>query len=394
MFYRASNAVIASQLQKDLSLTPEQLGMVGASFFYAFAFTQIPLALFLDRLGARFIMTALTLAGSTGALIFGLAAGLNNAMIGRALLGFGMAANLMGSLKLFTQWFSPREFATMSGLLVAAGTLGNIAASTPLALLVASIGWRASFICVGVFTAALALLFYATVLERPYPPGDFTADLRENLKTSLGAQLKTLFINRDYWLISCGTFFRYGTLMAIQSLWAGPYLLQCFNLSPVQTGNILIMVTIGYAAGCSGGGWLSDRVFRSRKYAVILGLAGMTVTMTCLSWSIGQNNPIFQVVTFSSLGLFAGICNVVYAHIKGVMPPEMAGMALTGINFFTMLGVGAYIHLMGWALECVPVEKQAGLEGYEIAFLPGLIGLAATTLLYFFTRESKEFSDG
>jgi MFS family permease len=152
------------------------------------------------------------------------------------------------------------------------------------------------------------------------------------------------------------------------------------------------MVTIGYAAGCSGGGWLSDRVFHSRKYVVILGLAGMSATIACLSWSIGQKNAIFQVFTFFSLGLFPGICNVVYAHIKGVMPTEMAGMALTGINFFTMLGVGAYIHLMGWVLECVPVEKQAGLEGYEIAFLPGLIGLVAATLLYLFTHESKEFS--
>ena len=53
MFYRASNAIIAPQLQKDLSLAPEKLGMLSASFFYAFAFTQIPIALLLDRLGSR-----------------------------------------------------------------------------------------------------------------------------------------------------------------------------------------------------------------------------------------------------------------------------------------------------------------------------------------------------
>jgi hypothetical protein len=102
---------------------------------------------------------------------------------------------------------------------------------------------------------------------------------------------------------------------------------------------------------------------------------------------------MFQAFTFFSLGLFAGMGNVVYAHIKGIMPPEISGMALTGINFFTMLGVGAYIHLMGWALKCLPLEKQTGLEGYETAFSPAFIGLAAATLLYFFTRESKEFSN-
>ena len=123
--------------------------------------------------------------------------------------------------------------------------------------------------------------------------------------------------------------------MAIQGLWAGPYLMQCFMLSTVQAGNIITGTIIGYVAGCSGGGWLSDRVLDSRKYVVILGLAGMTATSMCLTWSLGQKDPIFQALTFFSLGLFGGIGNVVYAHIKGIMPSEVAGMALTGINFFT-----------------------------------------------------------
>jgi nitrate/nitrite transporter NarK len=394
IFYRVSNAIIAPQLQKDLSLTPEKLGTLSASFFYAFAFTQIPIALLLDKLGARRIMTALSLVGSLGAVIFGLAADLNVAVIGRTLLGFGMAANFIGGLKLFTQWFSPREFATMAGLLTGAGTIGSIAASTPLALLVDLIGWRASFIAAGVLTAALAIFFHVEVRERHYPTEGLSGEVTgTSRRTSVIAELKTLFLNRDYWLISCGTFFRYGTMMAIQGLWAGPYLMQCFKLSPVQAGNIITGTIIGYVAGCSGGGWLSDRVLGSRKYVVILGLAGMTATSMCLTWSLGQKNPLFQALTFFSLGLFAGIGNVVYAHIKGIMPSAMAGMALTGINFFTMLGVGAYIHLMGWVLECLPVEKQAGLEGYQTAFSPAFIGLAAATLLYFFTRESKEFSD-
>jgi nitrate/nitrite transporter NarK len=393
MFFRASNAIIAPQLQKDLSLTPEKLGILSASFFYAFAFTQVPIALLLDRLGARRMMSALTLAGSSGAVIFGLAADFNWAVIGRTMLGFGMAANFMGGLKLFTQWFSPGEFATISGLLAAAGTVGSIAAITPLALLVERIGWRASFVAIGVLTAALAIFFHVLVRERPCPAEGLCHEVSgASRRISVIAALKTLFFNRDYWLISCGTFFRYGTMMAIQAMWAGPYLMQCFHLSPVQAGNIITGTIIGYVAGCPGGGWLSDRVLGSRKYVVILGLAGMAATTMCLTWSLGQKNPVFQVLTFFSLGLFAGIGNVAYAHIKGVMPSEMAGMALTGINFFTMLGVGAYIHLMGRVLACLPVEKQAGLEGYETAFSPAFIGLAAATLLYFFTRESKEFS--
>jgi fucose permease len=66
-FYRTSNAVIAPQLVQDLSLTTEALGLMSASFFYAFALTQIPLSLFLDKIGARRVMTVLSLLGIFGA---------------------------------------------------------------------------------------------------------------------------------------------------------------------------------------------------------------------------------------------------------------------------------------------------------------------------------------
>jgi fucose permease len=70
-FYRVSNAIIAPQLQKELAISNEALGILGAIFFYAFAFVQIPLGLFLDRVGARLIMTVLTIVGSIGAVLRG-----------------------------------------------------------------------------------------------------------------------------------------------------------------------------------------------------------------------------------------------------------------------------------------------------------------------------------
>ena len=251
------------------------------------------------------------------------------------------------------------------------------------------IGWRWSFIVIGVFTAGLGLFFYATVHDGPYPVADSAAKSSRNM--SIASGIKVLFLNRDYWLISCGTFFRYGTLMAIQGLWAGPYLMECFGLSPVQAGNIIMLTTIGYVVGCSGGGWLSDRVLHSRKYVAIMCLAGMALTALSLTYCWGQYNPVLRACTFFSLGLFSGFGNVMYAHIKGIMPQEMAGMAMTGINFFTMLGVGAYIHVMGWVLDHLPAGKQAGIEGYQTAFFLTLAGLSTATVLYFFTHDTKEF---
>ena len=63
-FYRVSNAVIAPLLIQDLALDTKGLGLISASFFYAFAIAQIPISIFLDKVGSRRMMTALSAMGT------------------------------------------------------------------------------------------------------------------------------------------------------------------------------------------------------------------------------------------------------------------------------------------------------------------------------------------
>jgi MFS family permease len=144
-FYRASIAVIAPDLISDLGLDTRGLSLISASFFYTFAIMQIPISMYLDAIGPRIAMTALSLLGVAGALVFACGESIGALVAGRLLLGAGMACNLMGTLKLITLWFGPLRFATMSALALSFGTLGNMTAATPLVLMVQSMGWPMTF---------------------------------------------------------------------------------------------------------------------------------------------------------------------------------------------------------------------------------------------------------
>ena len=165
--YRTTNAVLAPWLIKDLHLDTEGLGLLSAGFFYGFALTQIPISIFLDKVGAKRLMIGLSFLGMAGAIMFSLAQGLGMGLAGRLLLGVGMACNLMGPLKLLMEWFPPRTFATLSGLLYAIGTLGNIVAATPLVLLVEQFGWRLSFQAIIAVHLLLTLALFWVVQDRP-----------------------------------------------------------------------------------------------------------------------------------------------------------------------------------------------------------------------------------
>ncbi|MCF8032434.1 MAG: MFS transporter [Desulfarculaceae bacterium] len=387
-FFRVSGAVIAPQLQSDLGLDPEQLGFLGACFFYAFATAQIPLALYLDRLGARVTMTGLSLLGGVGAVVFSMADTMTGAAVGRLLIGLGMAGNLMGPMKLFTNWFSPREFATLSGLIFSIGTMGNMMAATPLALMADALGWRWAFRAIGLATVLIALIFWWLVRE--HPEGASQTELKADAGSTMSTMqcIKTLLSNRNYWFASWGTFCRYGTFVAIQGLWAGPYLIEGLGYSNVQAGNLLVLLNLGLIIGSPLGGWLSDRVLNTRKWMAVIGMAALCLAELWLTMGWGTSSEMILGTGFFAVGLSASWGNIIYAHIKEVMPSQMTGMALTGVNFFTMAGGGFFLQFMGTAVQSFAPEGATGIAVYAPAFGMAFGAMALATLLYLFSQDA------
>ena len=386
--YRTTNAVLAPWLIKDLNLDTEGLGLLSAGFFYAFSLTQIPISLFLDKIGAKRLMIALSFVGMAGAIMFSLAQDLGMGLAGRLLLGVGMACNLMGPLKLLMEWFPPRIFATLSGLLYAIGTLGNIVAATPLVLLVEQFGWRLSFQAIIAVHLLLTLALFWVVQDKPaekalnLPPS--AGGLRP---ASLFGNLGILMRSKDYWIISAGTFVRYGTHAALQTLWAGPLLMEVLRFSPVQAGNILMAMNIGLIVGGPVWGAVSDRVFKTPKWVVAGGLLMLALITFGLRALPPGTSAFVAGATFLAFGLASASGMHVYAHIKALVPKDMAGAAMSGTNFFTMMGPAVFLQGLGIAMQGLYPEASRGPAAFSTALLICVVCQAAIGVLYLFTRS-------
>ena len=388
--YRTTNAVLAPWLIKDLNLDTEGLGLLSAGFFYAFALTQIPISIFLDKVGAKRLMIALSFVGMAGAMMFSLAQGLGMGLAGRLLLGVGMACNLMGPLKLLMEWFPPRIFATLSGLLYAVGTLGSIVAATPLVLLVEQFGWRLSFQAIIAIHLLLTLMLFWVVQDRPAEkalnPPSSAGGLRP---ASLFGNLGILMRSKDYWIISAGTFVRYGTHAALQTLWAGPLLMEVLRFSPVQAGNILMAMNIGLIVGGPMWGAVSDRVFKTPKWVVAGGLLMLALITFGLRALPPGTSSFVAGATFLAFGLASASGMHVYAHIKALVPKDMAGAAMSGTNFFTMMGPAVFLQGLGIAMQGLYPEASRGPAAFSTALLICVVCQAAIGVLYLFTRTKR-----
>ncbi|MFO7600515.1 MAG: MFS transporter [Candidatus Desulfacyla sp.] len=388
-FYRATNAVIAEDLLNDLSLDTQGLGTLSAAFFYAFALTQIPISILLDRIGARRMMTGLSLVGIGGALLFAMAHSQGMGVAGRALLGVGMACNLMGTLKLLTVWFKPSSFATLTGVVFSIGTVGNMAATSPLVFLVNAIGWRHAFMVIAGVNLLVVLALYLVVRDTPPDaPSARNGTPPPGMGTLFGG-LTLLLKTRDYWIISMGAFVSYGIYAAFQTLWTGPYLMGVMEQGDMNTGHLIFLMNLGAIGGAFLWGPLSDRVLKTRKGVVSGGLLALVLILFILAVLPVGTGFTLLLILFFAFGLIRASGLLMYVHIRESMPIEMAGTAMSGINFFTMIGPAFFLQGLGMFMQALYPEASRGPEAFTASFILCACCCLLAGLLYLFTRETR-----
>ncbi|HSF03232.1 MAG TPA: MFS transporter, partial [Solirubrobacterales bacterium] len=157
-FHRVAPAVVAADLMRAFAVTAADLGTLAAIYPYVFVVMALVAGTLVDTLGSRLTLVLGGTAMGAGAVVFGLAPVFAVAVTGRLAVGLGASVVLIAFLALAAEWFRPDEFATVSGLSQTVGNLGGLVAASPLALLVEAIGWRRSFVLIGVVTCFLGLL--------------------------------------------------------------------------------------------------------------------------------------------------------------------------------------------------------------------------------------------
>lgn len=384
-FYRASPAVIAPDLMRDLSLSSEAVGGIAGMYFLVFGLAQLPVGVMLDRFGPRVSMSALLMLAVAGAVAFALAETGRGLAVGRGLMGLGCAAGLMGALVVIGRWFPPEKFATMGGLLMCVASSGVLLAATPLALATARVGWRSAFAAAAIVTAFLALLLYLVV--RDAPPGHAAArPVRESPREILQGLWEVLR-NRQLWRISAMQLSIYPSVMAVAALWAGPYLNDVHGLDTEARGNAMNVLYAALVVSPLVFGPL-DRVFRTRKWIVVGSALSLAATFGVLA--LWPRPALWQVlILFLILGLSSAGSLVLHAHARAVLPERLLGRGMTLQNTASMGGIfvmqGATGIIIGAFENGGPIPEPA----YRLAFgfLAG--ALILSLLIYLGARDAR-----
>ncbi len=377
---RNANAVISPELTNDLGLSAADLGLLTSAYLLAFGTFQLPLGLLLDRFGPRRVEASLLLICAAGCAIFSLGETLGQLTFGRALIGVGVSACLMASFKAFSLWFPIERQASLNAAIMAAGGLGALTASSPLGALLPLLGWRGIFLALAAFALLIAALIFAT----PEKPAARTPEpLREQL-----AGLGSILASRAYWRYAPQTTFSVGGFMALQGLWAVPWLMTVEGLPREAAAFHLLLM-----AGAMLVGFLGIAFFVQRLKAVglpparllAIGMGGGLLIMLGIVLDLGPSWLLWP-----ALGLVFSVGNLAYALLTAEFPAALAGRANTALNLGAFIGAFGIQWLFGVAVDA---GQAAGLDtatAYR-ASLAGLLALQAAGWAWFM-REGRRLA--
>lgn len=361
--FRSVNAVISPYLREEVGLTAGDLGLLTSAYFLAFAAAQLPIGLGLDRMGPRKVEGVLLIFAALGAGLFALAESVGILVAARALIGLGVAACLMAALKAMTQWFPLDKLPLVNGIVVASGGVGALVATAPTEWAVEAIGWRAVFFVLAGATVVAAVIIFAVVPDRKR-----TTDTPEETLGQAMGKLGVIFKSRAFWRIAPAVAMNQGGFMAIQGLWAGPWLRDVAGLPKDEAASVLLFIAVAMVAGQIGIGLIVERLGR-------FGISTLTVVAVCMGGFIGTEvliawgwtaAPLPLWMAFGFLGTVGIVC---YAMLSRQFSTALAGRSNTSVNLTMFLAAFAFQWGIGAIIDLWPMDAEGRYptEAYGVA---------------------------
>lgn len=387
---RATIAIAAPFMAKELHIDPATLGIILGGFFWSYAFMQLPFGMIVDHFGVRSAYALAVIWWSICTAVTALVRGPFSILGLRLALGVGEAGSYPSNAKVASLWFPKSERGLAAGIFDS-GSRAGAAVSLPLvALLIGWLGWRLAFVAaggLGLIWAIVWLVLYHDPDRHPAISQHQLAKLREaqpaSSKAAPGAW-RQLLKHRSVWGMMLG-FFCANFVFYFFATWFPSYLVSAHGFSLKELGLIGMIPGVTAIPAAWLGGWTSDTLHRrgwsltvARKSCLVGGLllssvialsAFATQTWLCIAllsvsfggiaftganiWSLPADIAPSSDLVATLGGLqnsAANIAGIVIASFTGLMVSLTHGsfmIPLCATGTFGLLGAFSYLFIVG-----------------------------------------------
>ena len=375
---RAITATISPELVSEFNLSSGELGLLGGGYFLGFASVQIPLGYLLDSKGPRKIVSYFLSLSIVGLILFSTAQNLSMLLISRILIGVGVGACLMGPLTAYRIWFQDQTQQRANSWMLMVGAIGMLSSSLPVQYFLPLIGWRSIFLTLALLTFICIILIIIFI-----PQWEIKSFENEEFHEN---KLSTVWRNSLFKSLIPMGFFSYGGLFAIQTLWAGPWMIRVAGYTPEESAQGLFLIYFSMLFSFLCWGYFVPKFSKNVNDAIKLLKIGAPLNLIVLAliiylgpkagsihWALFIVSSIFLSLTQPAVGMAFSIKN--------------AGKALTSFNLLIFIGAFFIQWIIGIIIDIGISFNYSEINSFKLAMLFVLITSLFSYL--FFLKKIK-----
>ena len=358
---RAITATLSPVLTLEFELMAADLGLLAGGYFLGFASMQIPLGYLLDKFGPKKIVSSFLLIAFIGTVSFALAQNFSGLLVSRILIGVGVSACLMAPLTGYRIWFAENQQQRANSWMLMIASLGFLSSTLPIQLLLPAFGWR------WIFGGIAALILISIFLMLAFiPKWDHQKNESLDNQTSKGS-LADVWKNKFFISVIPMGLFNYGGLMAIQTLWAGPWMVRVAGYTPIESATGLFWINITMLISFFLWGYFLPKITNLGFSALKILKLGLPVSFLIMLMIIilGSKAGAFYITLFILSSIFL---SVTQPAVGLSFASHLAGKALTSFNLLIFLGTFIMQWVMGLVIDLVKTFGYTEIIGFKAAF--------------------------
>lgn len=363
---RVSPALIVDQIMSKFGVDAAAYGSLSGMYYLGYAIFQIPLALFLDRYGPKFVGFLCTFVCSASLYVFVYSDNWYLLIGCRFLIGAASAAGFLTVSKVISMWFNPSLYGRMVGITFSIGLLGAVYGSQPVGALIDVFGWKETMYWVSVVGVVLSLMILFFVRN--------LSTFVENENKNILGKLKIIISNWQLIFIALANLLLVGALEGFADVWGTAYLTKIFNYTISEASNVRSYIFIGMIVCAPIVAYVAEKIDMHYMLIIFSGVGMATVFFLIVLLGPSINIYIMCAMMFL-IGLFCCYQVLVFAIGSKVVEPYLIGITIAFLNTINMLGGTFFHNVIGRVMELFwdgttqGTLKVYGVDSYNYSIL-------------------------
>lgn len=353
--------IMLEDIMQQFNIDAAVFGQYSGVYYLGYCLMHLPIAIALDRYGPKKVMPICILLTVIGISPIIFADYWVYPIIGRAFIGMGSSAAILGAFKVIRMGFKEERFTRMLSLSVTIGLIGAIYGGGPVNYMCDILGYKMVVaLCAGVGIALAALTYFIVPNMAPTPHRPIRADIKEVLTNP-----KVIAI-----CIFAGMLV--GPLEGFADVWATEFLKEVYGFDTSVASYLPSMIFVGM---CFGAPVLSLIAEKTGSYLGSIIGAGVVMAVIFLALILGDLTMNTMTISF----LIVGVCcayQIIAIYKASTYVPEYVSGLTTAVANMIIMSFGYIFHtIIGLVVNAYGGADSATAFVYGISVIPIALGM-------------------